>query len=95
MASDNRVGRCSGVCVAVLVCVCVAVLVVCGVCVVCVCVCVCGVCGECGVCCVWSRFAGENPIRVGWRGLGFNKLLNLRAPSPLTFHKVKNNQWIT
>ena len=33
-----------------------------------VCVCVCGVCVVCVVC--GSRFAGENPIRVGWRGMG-------------------------
>ena len=55
------------------VCVCSCVLLCVGWCV-CVCWCVCCVwcvwC-VCGVCGVWSRFAwGENPIRVGWRGLG-------------------------
>ena len=49
---------CEFVCVLVCVCVCACVCV-------CVCVCVCGVCW-----CVVQICVGENPIRVGWRGLG-------------------------
>ena len=40
----------------------------------------CGVC-VC-VCCVWSRFAGENPIRVVWRGLGCAGPPLRRTPPP-------------